>query len=96
MAAPKDEPMAHISWPTREGKGPKLGGAYKALGLGKRVRLVLEGVCRAFSLADYGVSLDLKVKTITVERVGDADDDRDEGPSMVEQLAKVAARRRRE
>ena len=81
---PKMEPSAHISWPS---EGVKLSGDHKALALGKKARVVLEGTVTGFSMQEYGCSLDLKVKTVLVDGVSDTAEE-DDGPSMAEMMGK--------
>lgn len=71
-------PTAHISWPK---DGVKLSGDWKALGMGKRARIVLEGTVNGFSMQEYGCTVDLKVKTVRVDGVGPADQE-EEGQSL--------------
>ena len=72
---PKEEPIASIRWPapekSKEG-GIRLSGDHTALAMGKRARIVLEGVVRGFSMSDWSCSIDLRVKTLHVSDVGDA------------------------
>lgn len=88
-SASKMNPSAHISWPS---EGVKLSGDQKALALGKKARVTLEGTVTGYSMQDYGCSLDLKVKTVLVDGVSDAAEEQDEGPSMAEMMGKKKKR----
>lgn len=79
----KVEPTASINWPS-EG-GPKLTGDTKALALGKRARVIIEGSVKGFSMREYGCSIDLKPKRIHVDSVGPDGED-DDGGSMAEAI----------
>ena len=87
-SAPEMKPEAHVTWDA--GSKIKLSGEVEAIGLGKRVRLILEGPVTGFSMREYGCSLDLRLKTIRVDSVGSAEADEDAEPmtAMVESLKK--------
>lgn len=88
---PKEEPRAHISWPK---EGVRLSGDYEALAMGKRARILLEGEITGFSMADYGCSVDLKLRTVRVDGVADRGAD-DDGPSLVAMVANMKPEKRK-
>lgn len=81
-AAPKAEkmkPRVNIHW---EGKDLKLSG--DAPPLGKRCRLIMDGLLTGFQMEDYGNSLSFEPKSIAVEHQGMAE----EGETLVEMMNK--------
>ena len=84
-AMPKSESRAHINW---DAETVKLSGDVKALALGKKVRIILEGTVKGYGMHEYGCDLDMKVKTVLVDGVSESDGD-DDGPSMADTMGKM-------
>jgi len=90
----KEEPVARISWP-KDPKGGtiKLTGDLGSVALGKRIHVELEGPVRGFAMQEYGCSIELKVKSVHVELLGDrADESEDYGEPMTDTVAKLHKR----
>ena len=89
-AGPKIESSARFSWPSAGDKGVKLSGDVGALALGKRVRIITEGIVKSYSMhEEYGCDMSLNPKVIRVDAVSDSGGDEDEGPSMADTMGKM-------
>lgn len=84
------EPQAHIAWPH---EGVQLSGDHKALGMGKRARIILEGEIRGYSMRESGCDVDLKVKMVRVDGVGGTKGG-DDGESMSAMIDKMKPKRK--
>jgi len=96
---PKEEAKASISWPSPERtegkKGVKLTGDLGGIALGKRCRVVVEGVVKGFTMDQWGGSLSLATKAVKVDHVSDADDE-EMGEAMTDMVERMQAHKRKE